>query len=242
MSQFRILSSPGHHCLADTPTFDHDNALLCASFYDVLRHVYSSNGFSIVAFKEEKEGRDFANVIPVKGFSDEHSNKGTVMLGYHTDGPHRDDFPEYTALYCVRNEPEAYTTIVSLNDILPLIPTEEIETLKRPLFLHHPSPSWIGDRTSLRPILFEVDGVTHVRTDIEMTTCIDDDGKKAFDAFKLAVSQAKKSRVMLETGDILIVSNTRALHAREAFKSSYDSSARWLVRSYLNDKKNPLYR
>jgi alpha-ketoglutarate-dependent taurine dioxygenase len=57
----------------------------------------------------------------------------------------------------------------------------------------------------------------------------DDDAAVALEEFRAAIGESAQF-VTLSPGDILLIDNKRALHARTSFRPRYDGTDRWLQR------------
>lgn len=222
----------------DLPTPSIDNLDPPNAAVKLLCEVMVRHRLLPVGFKEEKKGMIFHNVIPLTAYRDEFSNRGSCELLPHTDGPHRQDSPQWTLLLCIRNEPMAYTLVSFICDIIMKLRPKHVSILSDPeRFLHVPSTSWVDDKPSTHSVIYRNSvGDLCVRCNLKFCQGLDKEAVTALAELK-RVAYAEATSVYLQPGDVIVIDNQRALHARTTFHSSGDAKARWLVRVYANEVK-----
>lgn len=193
-------------------------------------------------FREQHGGALVQEVRPAENHEAELSSRGRVELNLHTDDVFLEPSvrPQYIALLGVYNPDGVPTELVRLDDVIRLLEPTTVEVLSQPLFSFACPPSFDVDqrtdlRTDARPVLrrnlrdeFEV-GLPASTTEVVEEAGIDAD--EHLDLFRSAIGEAPRAEFPLDTGEILIFSNSRCLHGRP----SVMSADRWLKRVYLRD-------
>jgi L-asparagine oxygenase len=193
-------------------------------------------------FAEELGGSVLQDILPVRGFEDQQvSTSSAADLGIHTEtsfSPHR---PDYVGLLCLRpdHERQAITTISSIDSILPLLDTETIEVLREPRFRTEVDPSFLiamGEAgahvAEVTPILDGPPCRSSIQVDFISTMGTDRRAQEALNTLGKHVVENQHG-VRLESGDVLILDNTRVVHGRSAFRARYDGADRWLLRTFV---------
>jgi alpha-ketoglutarate-dependent taurine dioxygenase len=65
--------------------------------------------------------------------------------------------------------------------------------------------------------------------DLDLMVGLSDEADAALRALRTAANQVKRW-VRLDTGDLLVIDNRRAVHARSQFTARFDGTDRWLQR------------
>jgi L-asparagine oxygenase len=193
-------------------------------------------------FHPELGGSVVQDILPVRGFEDQQiSVSSEVALDAHTEtgfSPHR---PDYVALLCLRpdHEGRAGTTLSSIDAMLSLLDPTTVGILREPRFRTPVDSSFVigdelGENVYIDPIRV-IEGSERrprLRADFAGTVGKDRAAKRAFEALRDAAIRSQ-TVVRLETGELLIVDNHRAVHGRTPFVARYDGSDRWLLRSFI---------
>lgn len=191
------------------------------------------------------------------------STGATEPLGFHTDldffpsspaGPFDRTNPDAIVLVAVRPDRDrnAETLFVDARDIHDSLPRATVRQLSQPKFRlpssysFVPRPAkdrpWSHETPLLRPgtndVLVSADLLPGApsRNDLNATAQGAQDapsGRALNELRDWLAADAPAVRVKLDTGDALIISNRRGLHARCAFQPTFDHTDRWLKRVYV---------
>ncbi len=192
-----------------------------------------------IAYADEKEGALIQNICPVKGFENRQENAGSVYLEFHTEDGFHPHKPDHVGLYCLKSDHEkiAKTASASIRRALPLLPSGTISLLRQPLFHIRASASFTGEGeeptySSLMPVLSEDLFEPELCVDFFAMEAINSVAQVALDMLKSALLSVTIGCV-LTPGDLMIVDNRVAAHARNGFKAHYDGTDRWLQRMFI---------
>ena len=160
---------------------------------------------------------------------------------FHTETafhPHR---PRYLALFCLRGNAEAHTTMASVFDIIDALPDATrqatVAVMFEPRFRTSVDASFLppGREDELGEPHALLSGTLDEPTfifDADLTVGIDVDAERVVAAIKTAIADATTS-VVLTPGDLLVIDNNRAVHGRSAFTARFDGTDRWLQRAFI---------
>jgi hypothetical protein len=177
----------------------------------------------------QQRGRLVNDVVPVKGDEERQINSGSrEAITWHTEDAFQEFPTDYVGLLCLRNNDEVATGVSCARDWVP-------DTRLEPLFVtpvdQVPDLAYAGDarpRTGLA--LFGDPEAPYVRLDpYFLRQPVPRAVEGALQALDAAVERTMR-RVRLRPGDLLLVDNMRAVHARDSFVPRYDGSDRWLKR------------
>lgn len=190
-----------------------------------------------VGYEPEHGGRIVQQIVPTRtGAELQVSTSSRATLMFHTETafhPHR---PRYLLLLCLRGDPAAHTTLVSVFDLLDHLPADAVPTLFEPRFRTAVDASFLGGRRNqLGPVQPLVSGTRDEPTlvfDADLTIGTDVEAERALALVRDAVEQLQTS-VVLDVGDLLIVDNNIAVHGRSAFRPRFDGTDRWLQRAFV---------
>lgn len=178
------------------------------------------------------EGRLVQHVAPVPGQEHAQTSGGSeVQLDWHVEDAFSADRCDYVGLLCLRGAADATTlsSTVRASDLDPAA----VELLRQPRFGVVPDLAH-GDDSDPAPVaVLESPG-----DDVEL--CVDAIYLRPLDAADRAAASALAhlhERLgqlsvghVLVAGDLLVVDNRRAVHARTPFRPRYDGHDRWLLR------------
>ncbi len=194
-----------------------------------------------VGYAPEHGGRIVQNLVPTQAAADlQMSTSSRSNLMFHTETafhPHR---PRYLALFCLRGNPEAHTTMASIFDIVTHLDTETreatVEAMFQPRFRTSVDASFLGDRVDQLGaphalLTGTLDEPTFV-FDADLTVGIDDEAREVVARLHAAIEAATTS-VVLSPGDLLVIDNNRAVHGRSPFTARFDGTDRWLQRAFI---------
>ena len=195
-----------------------------------------------VGYEPEHGGDLVQNIVPTRAaLHRQVSTSSNVQLMFHTEAafhPHR---PRYLLLLCLRGDPSAHTTLSSICEVLPQLPSDVVDVLFEPRFRTAVDESYLHGRASVlgdpmavltgdrsRPSPTSVSMVF----DADLMVGVDEEANETIRVLGDATAACHTS-VALEAGDLLIVDNTVAVHGRSPFTARFDGADRWLQRTFV---------
>lgn len=192
-----------------------------------------------IAYGDEKSGALIQNICPVRGKEEVQENTSSIYLEFHTEDafhPHR---PDFIGLLCLRPDHNhtAATAAASIRRALAMVPSKVQDLLRQPFYRIRLSPSFTTDTNE---VMFSQDMPVLSGDALEPDISVDFYGMEATThpaqlALKTLEDALLKVAVehKLVTGDLMIVDNRVAVHARTAFQPRYDGQDRWLQRLFV---------
>ena len=196
-------------------------------------------------YASELGGAIMQDIVPVHGHADaQRSTSSAAALDIHTELAFAPDGAraDHLALLCLRADHDgaAGTTVSPAEAVLARLPEPITAVLREPRFrtsvdqsflagLGADGPIWVGPIAVLsgparRPC---------VRADFAETQGTDAEARQALAALR-AAAEAAAVTVVLEPGDLLVISNDRAWHGRTRFTPRWDADDnRWLLRTSI---------
>lgn len=192
-----------------------------------------------IAYEDEKGGALIQNICPIRGKEEAQENNGSIYLEFHTEDAFHPHKPDYVGLLCLRPDREhnAVTAAASVRRILAIVPSTVQALLRQPLYRIRLSSSFMsgGEEVLFSPPLAVLSGDL-----LEPELSADFYGMEATTpAAQLALKTLEDAllKVALEhrliPGDLMIIDNKVAVHARTAFHPKYDGQDRWLQRLFI---------
>jgi len=192
-----------------------------------------------IAYADEKNGALIQNICPVRGKEDAQENCGSSYLEFHTEDAFHPHKPDFIGLLCLKQDHDhvATTAAASIRQALSLVPSKAQDLLRQPLYRIRLSSSFTSDTNQIvfsecLPVLSGDSLEPELSVDfygMEATTRSGHLALKTLEEALLKVAVEHK----LVTGDLMIVDNRVAAHARTAFKPRYDGQDRWLQRLFV---------
>ncbi|MDE3055668.1 MAG: TauD/TfdA family dioxygenase [Verrucomicrobiota bacterium] len=190
---------------------------------------------------QEEKGVLFRNVRPTRVNEDQQTSDGSrYLLEWHTEQAFHPFNPDYLMLYCLRGDrtKQAQTILASLNKILPRLTSKTVEELSKPQYKTGIDVSFGNrDKTQMSEILIPVLGGSKesptLTYDLDLMKAPTDAAAGALEEFR-RVAESVRASISLESGDLVIFNNKKAIHGRTAFPAFYDGKDRWLQRVYLS--------
>lgn len=189
-----------------------------------------------VGYAPEHGGTIVQNILPVKTNSTtQQSTSSNVLLAFHTEQafhPHR---PRFLFLLCLKGDVNAHTLLCSIDDIVPYLSNNEIQILKQKRFVTKPDKSFLPpgvDGEYSKPLSVFNHNLSTMVFDEDLMVGVDVEANSALECLKQVINDRYQS-VCLQSGDLLIVDNNRAVHGRTPFKAKYDGTDRWLQRAFV---------
>jgi L-asparagine oxygenase len=188
-----------------------------------------------VGYLPEHGGDLVQNLVPTAGNADRQvSTSSKVELMFHTEAafhPHR---PRYLLLLCLRGDPAALTTLSSVFEVLPFLPTAVVDTLFEPRFCTAVDESYLHGRCNVLSAPMSVLRGDRARPsmvfDADLMVGIDAEADDALRTLGSVVASHKVG-LALQAGDLLVVDNDVAVHGRTPYEPRFDGYDRWLQRS-----------
>lgn len=188
-----------------------------------------------VGYLPEHGGDVVQNIVPVStAAARQVSTSSASDLMFHTEAafhPHR---PRYLLLACLRGDAQAFTTLSSIREVLPLLDRRTVEVLFERRFRTavdesylHGRANRLGDPVAVLSGTIEEPSMVF---DEDLMVGIDDEADAALRTLGAAV-RTHHTGVSLRAGDVLVVDNTVAVHGRTPFVARYDGTDRWLQRT-----------
>lgn len=192
-----------------------------------------------IAYADEKDGAMIQNICPVQGKQEAQENTGAVYLEFHTEDAFHPHKPDYVTLLCLRPDHEgiAATAAASIRRALHMVPTKAQELLRRPLYRIRLSASFMSDENDEplfsppMPVLSQDLLEPEMSVDFYGMEAIDPAAQTALKTLETVLSSVAVEH-RLVPGDMLIVDNRVAAHARTAFAPRGDGQDRWLQRIF----------
>jgi len=190
-----------------------------------------------VGYVPEHGGRIVQNIVPTRADADSQtSTSSRSSLMFHTETafhPHR---PRYLLLLCLRGDPSAYTTLVSVHDLMERLPAGTVDVMFEPRFRTAVDASFLNGRQNVlgeaRPLITGTRAEPTFIYDADLTIGVDSESNDVLRQLRELIGEIKTS-VVLEPGDLLIVDNNVAVHGRSPFVAHFDGADRWLQRSFV---------
>lgn len=241
----RINGLPFDYDISETPYDGYvDNAALpIASVMQFA--IFAGCNIYPISYLRENKGLLFRHVVPTKKRANRVSSHGsTLTLDMHVSNPILPIIPEKTnnvsgspeilSFYGVRPDPNVFTEVVELDEVLDQLDQETINKLCEKKYYFRMPSSFNGDELKgPLAILGVKDGIYYNRTDMDTVIPIDYEALVSLNNFMEATKTVKNyNRLQLPPGDMLIFKNQRTLHSRQKFMARYNGLDRWMVRLY----------
>ena len=232
MNNFKLYKNVPTGPIPQTPLSNEfcvgETTLLCKNQIEIIRE-YGT----LISYPEECNGALFQDVIPIKALAySQTSTSSKQPLEIHTEQAFSDDRPDFLSLACLNGDPFAETYILTLDTLLEHLTSEQIELLKQPLWMCGVDLSFVmngfpsekkGPMSILQneKLIFDqnlMEGLT----------------PEANDLIKIIVEIYNnfKTKIILETGDVLVIDNRVCVHGRSKFTPRFDGTDRFLIRCF----------
>lgn len=196
-----------------------------------------------VGYVPEHGGRIVQNIVPTASDADRQtSTSSRSNLMFHTETafhPHR---PRYLLLLCLRGDPTAQTTLVSIHDLLDHLPAATVDLMFEARFRTAVDASFLDGRENVlgpcRPLITGTRAEPTFVFDADLTVGIDAQADAVLADVRRAIEEIQ-SAVVLEPGDLLVIDNHLAVHGRSPFTARFDGTDRWLQRTFVVDDLAP---
>jgi L-asparagine oxygenase len=194
----------------------------------------------LISYEAEGHGRLFQDVVPVKKMENEQTSVGSnTELEIHTEQAFSKLRPDILSLACIRGDTLAQTYILPVMKILENMDDAERKMLRLPLWKTGVDLSFKlngnafieGDIRGPFPIISGHDIDPKLLFDQDLMFGVNEDAdnliKKIIDIYYKYRNQHN-----LQTGEIILIDNNRAVHGRSPFYPKYDGDDRFLIRCF----------
>ncbi len=190
-----------------------------------------------VGYVPEHGGRIVQNIVPTQTDADRQtSTSSRSNLMFHTETAFHPFRPRYLLLLCLRGDPAAHTTLVSVHELMDRLPDDVVQTMFEPRFRTAVDASFLGGRVNelgpARPLITGTRDEPTFIFDADLTVGTDGNAEDVLVRVRDLIEEIKTS-VVLEPGDLLVVDNNIAVHGRSPFTARFDGFDRWLQRSFV---------
>jgi hypothetical protein len=190
-----------------------------------------------VGYVPEHGGRIVQNIVPTQTDADSQtSTSSRSNLMFHTETAFHPFRPRYLLLLCLRGDPAAHTTLVSVHELMDRLPDDVVATMFEPRFRTAVDASFLRGRTNelgaARPLITGTRAEPTFIFDADLTVGVDTEADDALVQVRDLIEEIKTS-VVLEPGDLLVVDNNIAVHGRSPFAARFDGYDRWLQRAFV---------
>lgn len=196
---------------------------------------------SVYGYTQEQNGAIIQNLFPIKkNETTQISSSSKVTLEMHTETAFHRYMPSTVLLFCMRGDPQAGTNIATLDDILPNLDISTKRALKQPEFITEIDESFRSDEYTVQPLQMSVlnDSETKLTYDRALMVGTTGRAQRALDTLSHVIDGVMNT-ITLQTGDLLIIDNKRAVHGRTPFQARYDGTDRWLKRVLVTTQHIP---
>ncbi|MFF4033726.1 clavaminate synthase Cs1 [Streptomyces sviceus] len=190
-------------------------------------------------YAELRAGTVYHDVYPAPGAHELSSESSETLLDFHTEMAYHALQPHYVLLACSRadHERRAATLVASVRNALPLLSDEvkaglyDVKMPCRVDLAFRGGSEDPGAIAHVAPLYGDKDDPL-LGYDRELLAPVDPAQHEALAALSKALDEVTEA-VYLEPGDLLVVDNFRATHARTPFTPRWDGRDRWLHRNYV---------
>lgn len=194
----------------------------------------------MIAYEAEGYGRLFQDVVPVKKMEKEQTSVGSnTELEIHTEQAFSKLRPDILSLACIRGDHQAQTYILPVKVILEYMNEEEKEILQQPLWKTGVDLSFKlnnnefieGDIRGPLPIISGNAQDPKLTFDQDLMFGTNEESSHLIQKI-IEIYYKKRLQHNLQTGEIILIDNMRAVHGRSPFYPKYDGNDRFLIRCF----------
>jgi L-asparagine oxygenase len=145
--------------------------------------------------------------------------------------------PDFILLSALRGDPQAATFLMTARTIVDELPTRIVRMLSEPVFWCTVDASFVRSGVPNEPrgpfaVLAGPETDPILTFDDDLVYSESEPHREALDAVR-SLWASKRSAVVLEPGDTLIIDNSRVIHGRSEYYPKFDGGDRWLVRQQV---------
>mmetsp|Transcript_87951 Transcript_87951/g.179414 ORF Transcript_87951/g.179414 Transcript_87951/m.179414 type:complete len:426 (-) Transcript_87951:206-1483(-) len=175
---------------------------------------------------------------PGPGGSALTSTSGT--LNSHQDMSYQSVIPDLLGLICLRegDDPFVQTTLISIENIIQLLPSHVVSTLRQERFQITASTQWVDIGAMGKQIVHPralLEGTSlHLPVNWDNMVGIDLEASLAVERLRQIMRDIKPTGVHLSDGVMVLFNNQKVVHGRTPYQNlKYDGSDRVVIRSYF---------
>lgn len=185
-----------------------------------------------IGYVSQRGGRLVHDLRPIREHAKEQLGTGSVELIWHTEEAHTELAPRFVVLLCIRGDASAGTLVSRVRrDLLPEAARERLEIED---FMVGSDASHEGASARRCAVL----APRRLTFDPLFTRCADADAEAALAVLGEHVDQHAR-QVVLQPGELMVIDNFAAAHARTAYAPRYDGTDRWLQRTVVLETPPP---
>lgn len=205
--------------------------------YQKLYTYASRYGFPI-SYAQEQEGNIIQNIFPIqKTETQQISTSSKTELGLHTETAFHPYKPTTVLLLCLRGDPEAVTTYAYVDEIVKHITPMMLNTLTQPWFTTSIDESFRTEGqldmeltcSILREKVYGLNPLYEITYDEALMKATNAQAEEALNELREAIKKCTR-KIVLDTGDLLVINNKTTIHGRRPFRARYDGTDRWVQR------------
>jgi L-asparagine oxygenase len=220
----------------DNNTFNIGGNTILARVQSILLSAISE----LISYEAECRGCLFQDVVPIQSMEKQQTSLSSdIELEIHTEQAFSQLRPDILSLACLRGDPNAYTYVLPVHSILDNISLHERSLLNMRLwktgvdlsFKLHGSGFIDGDTRGPLSILYGKENDPFLIFDQDLMTGIN---HRANTMIKDICNIYYNNRISycLQSGDIILIDNRRAVHGRSSYVPKYDGNDRFLIRCF----------
>ena len=192
-----------------------------------------------IAYADEKDGTLIQNICPLRGMEEAQENCGCTFLEFHTEDAFHPHKPDFIGLLCLKPDHDhiAATAAASIRRAISLVPSKAQEILRQPLYRIRLSSSFKSGNgktvfSDYSPVLSGDMLEPELSVDFYGMEASTPSGQLALKILEEALLKVAVEHRLL-AGDLMIIDNRVAAHARTAFQPRHDGEDRWLQRLFV---------
>lgn len=232
-----IRGLPTHPDAPPTPTAVEARSATSNPFSEFWLAVFASAVGFPIGYLQEQGGSLIQNVVPTQsGENKISSESSSVSLGFHTEMGFHPYGPDHLLLSCIRSDHDATarTAVASSRHLASRLSSRSLALLFEPLYrpgidFSFGSPNGTCGNGPVMPVFYGDPADPYLNFDQDLEVALTGEAQVALNELR-QVSADVARWVVLRPGDLLIIDNRRAAHARSPFRARYDGSDRWLQR------------
>ena len=242
LRQFRLAGNEsGFFLLGGVPI---DAALPISSEASKKRTVVSETALLAVAaalgspvgYQSQRRGLLVQNLVPRTQDAKLQVGSTSSKLVWHTEDAFDEYRPDFICLLCLRGDPEAITYVAQVS--LKTLPPSAAELLcGERVVIGSDSARTCSVKCDTKVLTLGYPRPV-VRFDPLFSFDLSDATRNALDVLEEHF-ESRAVGVTLKPGDLLIIDNMSAVHARSAFTPRYDGAERWLQRVSVVSREMP---
>lgn len=224
--------------LVDTPS-DNTQALGARTHFAKQMAAISHLAGTMLAYEAEGNGNLIQDMVPNPKLAMTQQSQGSkVELEAHTEQCFSDFKPDYVVLGCLRGDQDAYTFAYSARKFVEHFTEEELEKLREPRWMTQIDDSfkpYIPDPNAIRgpyPILTGPEDDPYILIDQDLMHGVTRESQELLDKVVQTYIEHRDG-IALQSGDLLLLDNPRAMHGRSLFAPRFDGKDRFIARGFV---------